>query len=71
MTSVLKQRIHDAIEACRAIQSFTSEVSFDTYAGDLMLRSAVERQFEILGEALNLAATLNILYFFDPGSSVG
>ena len=59
MTSVLKQRIHDAIEACRAIQHFAEGVSFDDYADDLMLRSAVERQFEILGEALNLASTAN------------
>ncbi len=59
MTSMLKQRIHDAIEACRAIQHFAEGVSFDDYADDLMLRSAVERQFEILGEALNLASTAN------------
>ncbi len=32
MTSVLKQRIHDAIEACRAIQHFAEGVSFgDSY----------------------------------------
>jgi len=56
MTSALKQRIHDGIEACRAIERFTDGVSFDEYAGDLMRRSAVERQFEILGEALKLAS---------------
>lgn len=56
MTAEFKQRIHDAIGACRAIQSFTAHVSFDDYSGNLMLRSAVERQFEILGEALNRAS---------------
>jgi uncharacterized protein with HEPN domain len=59
MTAEFKQRIHDAIEACRAIQSFTAQVSFDDYADNLMLRSAVERQFEILGEALNRASESN------------
>ena len=53
MTAEFKQRIHDCIEACRAIQSFTKGVSLDDYSRNLMLRSAVERQFEILGEALN------------------
>lgn len=58
MTAAFKQRIHDAIEACRTIQSFTKGVSFGDYSGNLMLRSAVERQFEILGEALNRASEL-------------
>ena len=58
MTTTLKQRIHDALEACKAIQAFTVDVSFDEYAANLMRRSAVERQFEILGEALNLASDL-------------
>ena len=59
MTAEFKQRIHDALGACRAIQSFTAHVSFDDYSGNLMLRSAVERQFEILGEALNRASEPN------------
>lgn len=59
MTAEFKQRIHDCIEACRAIQSFTKGVSLDDYSRNLMLRSAVERQFEILGEALNRASELN------------
>lgn len=43
----------DAKEATEAILRFVEGKTFDDYAGDLMLRSAVERQFEIIGEALN------------------
>jgi len=41
----------DALGACRAICAFTDGRTFDQYKQDLLLRSAVERQFEILGEA--------------------
>lgn len=58
MTVEYNQRIHDAVEACRAIRSFTDGVTFDQYASNLLLRSAVERQFEILGEALSKASEL-------------
>lgn len=43
----------DALTACRAIMSFTTGKSLDTYTSDLLLRSGVERQFEIMGEAFN------------------
>jgi uncharacterized protein with HEPN domain len=43
----------DIIEASRAIQSFVAGKTFADYSSDLMLRSAVERQFEIIGEALS------------------
>ncbi len=39
----------DAIQACEAITKFTRGKSIEQYSKDLMLRSAVERQFEILG----------------------
>ena len=50
-----KKRLRDAIAACAAIKGFTKDIKFDEYAASLLIRSAVERQIEILGEALNQA----------------
>ena len=47
----------DALEACRAIQQFTTGSNFAAYAADSMRRAAVERKFEILGEALSRVET--------------
>jgi len=43
----------DAKVAADRIARFTAGKSFDNYRSDEMLRSAVERQFEIIGEALS------------------
>jgi uncharacterized protein with HEPN domain len=48
----VRKSVWDAAEACRVIQTFTAGRTLETYLTDQMLRSAVERQFEILGEAL-------------------
>lgn len=40
----------DALNACEAITEFTQQASLDDYSANLLLRSAVERQFEIMGE---------------------
>jgi len=55
MNDETKKRLVDAVEACRAILQFTAGCNFSAYAGDSMRRAAVERKFEILGEALNRA----------------
>jgi uncharacterized protein with HEPN domain len=46
----------DALWAIRAAREFMAGRSWDEYIANLMLRSAVERQFEILGEACSRLA---------------
>ena len=43
----------DVREAADALLGFVCGRNFDDYVSNVMLRSAVERQFEINGEALN------------------
>ena len=43
----------DARRACQRITEFLADRSWADYQTDVLLRSAVERQFQILGEALN------------------
>jgi uncharacterized protein with HEPN domain len=43
----------DVVEAATLIEQFTAGADLDAYRTDAMLRSAVERQLEIIGEALN------------------
>ena len=57
MKIIVKKWLLDAASACRLISKFTYQRDFEQYDSDLMLCSAVERQFEIVGEALNRAKT--------------
>lgn len=51
--------IWDAQQALQRIQRFVARKDFAAYQSDELLRSAVERQFEILGEALNQLSRLD------------
>ncbi len=53
MTHSIKACLHDAVSACQLIIKFTEGISLQEYQENLMVKSAVERQFDILGEALN------------------
>lgn len=48
----IRKYLHDMQRAVDALAGFTVGKSFEDYGRDPMLRAAVERQFEIIGEAL-------------------
>lgn len=52
IASEAERYLHDAKVAVERVARFTADRTFDDYVADDMLRSAVERQFEIIGEAL-------------------
>jgi len=47
-----KKLLHDMKQATDRIARYTENRTFDDYLSDDFLRSAVERQFEIVGEAM-------------------
>lgn len=51
MTNRLPKHLHDALTAARRAREFLGELDADAYRANVLVRSAVERQLEILGEA--------------------
>ena len=51
--------LYDVNSACKALTEFTRNKTLDDYQSDTLLRSGVERQFEIIGEALNQALKMD------------
>lgn len=54
-----KKLLWDMQRAARRVQDFTRGRTREQFATDVMLRSAVERQFEIVGEALTVLRKLD------------
>ena len=48
-----KKYLYDIQQAAARIAEFTAGKQFEDYRSNTMLRAAVERQFEIIGEALS------------------
>lgn len=55
MRAETAKRLHDALTACSKIQAFIANADMATYGSSDLLRSASERQLEIVGEPLNQA----------------
>ena len=55
MKPALKKRLLDAQKAAETASGFCQGKALEQYRKDELLRSGVERQLEILGEALNRA----------------
>ena len=58
--------LYDILQACDEVSSFVEGKAFEDYTESSLLRSAVERQLAIVGEALNQALKLepsDSLYF--------
>ena len=47
-----KKYLYDILQAAKILNQFSSGKSLSDYQADPLLRSATERQFEIIGEAL-------------------
>jgi len=59
MKPELRENLEDALRHGRDIQRFISGMSLEQYSGDDKTRLAVERSFEIIGEALNRSYKLD------------
>ena len=49
----------DLLTAVVRIQGFVATKTWEDYASDILLRSAVERQFEVAGEAMSVLRRLD------------
>ncbi len=52
MGSDPRKYLYDILQACKLISQFTENKTLEDYRVDSLVRSAVERQFSIIGESL-------------------
>ena len=54
-----RKYLYDIQKAAGLLDKFVTGKTFDDYQRDAMLRAAVEREFEIIGEAIGLYQTMS------------
>lgn len=59
MNDEVRKNLVDVLQAAEEIQNFVRGMDFKSYQSSLMAQRAVERDFEIIGEALNRIRQLN------------
>ncbi len=59
MENKINKFLFDIKESIEAIESYLKNASFEIYQENKMLRRAVEREFEIIGEAMYRISKLN------------
>jgi uncharacterized protein with HEPN domain len=55
----VEKHLLDILTAARDVQQFVGAKTFDEYHADRLVKAAVERKFEVIGEALNRVARLS------------
>lgn len=55
MNPIVAKRLRDALDASERIRDWAQRATYKSYLADDLLRSAIERQLGIVGEALNVA----------------
>lgn len=53
MKDETRKHFIDILQAAEEIQDFLQGIDFESYQNNLVIKRAVERDFEIIGEALN------------------
>ena len=69
MARDLSAYLQDILEACNSIQDVMSDVSLEEYRRKRAVRSAVEREFIIIGEALRRVSSLDETLFCSISNS--
>jgi uncharacterized protein with HEPN domain len=60
MNNAAKKLLFDVLESARSIRDWCTDRTFTDYESDRQFRRAVEREFEIIGEALGRLSTADI-----------
>ena len=57
----VKKYIYDVLQAAEKVSRFIDNKNFNDYKSDDLLKSGIERQFEVMGEALNQLSKIDTL----------